>query len=392
MGDRRMRVLFFSRAPFVSGAERALMTMLRGLDRSRVEPAVIVGTEELSSPLRNANVPYWIVPFVKREFASAWAWWRSLNAMRAVVREFQPDIVHSNDVPSCQAMSLIAGKLGIPRVIHVRWPVDSTGVRWWARGGAEQAICISRWIAGELGEATPGCSITVDPDPITWTDAPGVSLAGERTGDELVLGFAGQLIRVKGLEILMRALATLGDSRRFRLFIAGEDRQTGGAYQAELQKLAAELGIADRIEWLGFLPNVDELYRRVDAVVCPSLVEPLGLVPLEAARFSLPALVSNVGGFPETVEHGVTGWLAPPTVEGWRETLKSLPAADVLREIGETAHRRIRRSHDLQAYCERLVSRYETLLERRRVKKRHAEPETASLKNVMPHSSTALGK
>ena len=148
------------------------------------------------------------------------------------------------------------------------------------------------------------------PDSIDW---PAVNHDTQNTQTDsppkTTLGFAGQLIESKGLDLVIEAIGLMPPDRRPHLIIAGEDTQTAGAYRKKLEALAERDRVSDQITWLGFVDDVSQLYTQVNAVVCPSRVEPLGLVPLEAARFKIPAFANRVGGLAETVIDGQTGYL-----------------------------------------------------------------------------------
>jgi glycosyltransferase involved in cell wall biosynthesis len=371
------RVLYFARAPFVSGAERALMTMLRELDRRRFEPELILGCEsELVGIARSLEIPVRIIPMPEREARQLVGWWRSCWAVERELARFRPHLVHANDVPSCQAMSAVAGRRRIPRVVHIRWPIDAVSLSWWARAGCEQILCVSRWTQEQLGDRrgtrVGRANVEVLHDAVAWTERSArgreVRTEGEAAGEERrsrpCLGFAGQIAEVKGLDLVIRALARLPADRRPRLLVAGRDTQTGGVYQRQLQQLAAECGVADSIEWLGFLDDVGTLYRRVDAVVCPARVEPLGLVPLEAAEYAVPALANAVGGLREIVVLQETGYLIEPTVAGWAAVLGNPKTYQELPALGNAAQQRVRSLHSTAEYQQRLTGCYIRLIGR----------------------------
>jgi glycosyltransferase involved in cell wall biosynthesis len=190
--------------------------------------------------------------------------------------------------------------------------------------------------------------------------------------DEVTLGFTGQLIESKGLDLVIEAMGKLPESHNMRLLVAGEDTQTGGAYQEELQQLATKCGVADRIDWLGFLEDVSQLHQRVDAMVCPSRIEPLGLVPLEASQYQVPTIANRVGGLAETIQHGKTGWLVEPTVEAWvRGLMDVADDASGTREADNTsrmdkgagAFQRTIEHYAPAVYQRRLLEVYQMLIE-----------------------------
>jgi glycosyltransferase involved in cell wall biosynthesis len=77
------------------------------------------------------------------------------------------------------------------------------------------------------------------------------------------------------------------------------------------RQLAQELGVADRVSFTGVVDGVASLLRAANVLLLPSETESFGLVSLEAMASGVPVVASDVGGLPEVVEHGVSGYLAP---------------------------------------------------------------------------------
>jgi glycosyltransferase involved in cell wall biosynthesis len=120
------------------------------------------------------------------------------------------------------------------------------------------------------------------------------------------LVYVGRLSPEKGVAVLLKALAAVS---RAKLTIIGSGPQRG-----ELEGLAARLGIADRVCFLGSYPwgsDLLELIRRHQCLVLPSFTEGLPLVLMESMSQGVPVIASSVGGIPEVVRHGVNGLLFP---------------------------------------------------------------------------------
>ena len=128
----------------------------------------------------------------------------------------------------------------------------------------------------------------------------------------------GRINRIKGQEVLLRAIASLPEASRAKL----EVRMVGSAFEnpaaeSALCGLVAELGLRDRVSVEPFVSDTEPLYRWADVVVAPSrLPESLGRVAIEAMSYGLPALVSSIGGLVEVIEEGRTGWFTPPDDPG----------------------------------------------------------------------------
>ncbi len=124
-----------------------------------------------------------------------------------------------------------------------------------------------------------------------------------RAGTELL--FAGQVIRGKGLDLLIRAMAQLPND--CRLVVAG----TGNALELN-QTLAGKLRVADRVKFLGWVPpdQIEHYYLDADIVVVPSRwPEPFGLVGLEAMSRARPVVAFDVGGISDWLVHDHNGLL-----------------------------------------------------------------------------------
>ncbi len=128
----------------------------------------------------------------------------------------------------------------------------------------------------------------------------------QREKDLLV--FAAQLLRGKGLDHLLAALAMT--RLRPRLIVVG-----GGKQESMFRAQCHELGLDDRVEWAGLLPNreIATYYQRATAVVVPSRqLETFALVGPEAMSYGAPVIAFYAGGIEEWLEDGVTGLAVPP--------------------------------------------------------------------------------
>src|SRR5918993_3448131 len=135
---------------------------------------------------------------------------------------------------------------------------------------------------------------------------PAAAFAPAATPGEGVV-FVGRLHRQKGVHTLVRAVPLLPPGTRVTLVGDGPER-------AAVERLAAGLGVADRVRVTGFLPHAEGLALLAAArvAVLPSAYEELGTALVEAMAAARPVVASRVGGIPELVRDGVDGLLVPP--------------------------------------------------------------------------------
>jgi glycosyltransferase involved in cell wall biosynthesis len=138
------------------------------------------------------------------------------------------------------------------------------------------------------------------PNSAKPTDTPSFS-------DRNLIVYSGQIIRGKGVDVLLRTLAKVESPFECRILGDGNQR-------TKCELLTDELGLRDRVQFEGFVPQsrIAELYRDASVAVMSSLwPEPFGAAGLEAMRVGLPVVAFDAGGISEWLLDGVNGYLAP---------------------------------------------------------------------------------
>jgi len=169
----------------------------------------------------------------------------------------------------------------------------------------------------------------------------------------------GRLSPEKGQDMLIRAVhRLLPEYPGLHLKIAGI-----GPLEDSLRSLAGTLGMADRVEFAGYVKDMPPLYDDCDIVVQSSYTEGLPNVILEAAYLKVPLLATAVGGTDEVVRHGESAWLIRPDFEelvaGLRRFLER-PAE--FARMAERGHADVLENFSFDARTEKLTRLYEALV------------------------------
>ncbi len=126
--------------------------------------------------------------------------------------------------------------------------------------------------------------------------------AWKRTGNKIIL-FLGRITLQKGPDYFLRAAAKVVRKNPNTVFVLSGS----GDMEGEMMRLAASLGISDRVFFTGFLHDAerDEMYAAADLFVMPSVSEPFGIAPLEAMKAGTPVIISKQSGVSEVVRHAL---------------------------------------------------------------------------------------
>jgi glycosyltransferase involved in cell wall biosynthesis len=165
--------------------------------------------------------------------------------------------------------------------------------------------------------------------------------------------YVGQLIRGKGVDLLLRALARI--EAPFRAIIVGK-----GNAEAGLRKLSRDLGLSDRVEFAGWVNNEElpRYYALADVLAVPSRwPEPFGMVGLEAMRHGKPVVAFNVGGIPDWLKHERTGLLVVPgDVAAYATALQRLIVdRELAATLGAAGGCEVKKNFGFETYVDRLL-------------------------------------
>ena len=268
--------------------------------------------------------------------------------LRRCLADLRPDVIHMNDSHALTSIGLaLLGKDRPASVVsrRVDFPVRSAArYRLWS----DLVLCVSQAVARECERAglrnrllqviPDGC----DPDRVSAGNrARGRARLGAAS-DERILLTVAKLTDHKGHRFLLEALPTIRDTHpRVRLILAGD-----GELRDELQQLAAQLGISNNVDFLGYRTDIPDLLRAADLFVMPSRLEGLCSSLIDAMVAQLPIVATTAGGIPDLV--GRLGDDAPVALLADVEDSESLATAITqalnapsdTRRMAQRAHQR----------------------------------------------------
>lgn len=177
-----------------------------------------------------------------------------------------------------------------------------------------------------------------------------------------VVGFVGRLTPEKGCREFIQAAAQIASTiPQIRFLVVGP---SDGISQRELEAMAAELCVSDKVLFLGIRTDMPELYAAMDIVTLPSYREGLGVTLMEAAAMGKPTVATDICGCREVVSHGETGLLVPPRDADAlaRAILELLQDEEKRRTMGEAGRRRAEALFDGRKVFEKVEWTYQRLL------------------------------
>lgn len=356
-----MNVLFLDNERGWRGGQEQIFTLMRGLHQRGIY-SMLVGPEGtlLARRVCEIGVRHTTLSW-RGELGLAWA-----PGLLRVLAERRWDIVHFNTPSGIIGAAFWSRRARVPlRVLsrRVNFPLRGWASRWKYMYATDYIITVSSGIAATLRD----CGIPADRIGVVYE---GIDVAeiestpAERLYPEgiCVIGCVAFLSREKGHSTLLAAFARLQARRpAVRLVLLGD-----GPLQADLERQAKQLGVAEAVLFLGFREQVAPLLRGFDIFVLPSLSEGLSSGILAAMAAGLPVVASNIGGIPELVRDGVTGTLVPAgEPRALAEALEHLvDRPDVGAACGVAGREVVLKNFTLDQKVERTLAIYEALLSR----------------------------
>lgn len=323
-----------------------------------------VGEEPpLALSLRRAGVDVQVLRIPARAYLKERAF------LRALLRDFEPDVMHTHGYRSDVLDRDLAQAQGIPAVSTVHgFTVGDLKNRLFQRlqrrmfRRFDGVVVVSRRLETELLAAGVDRS-RIHCIPNGWAEL-NDRLSREQarrelgiTSSEFRIGCVGRLTTEKALDVAIRSLSMLQDLP-ISLSIVGD-----GPLRGELMQLASELGVADRIQWHGAVASAGRVYPAFDIFMLSSRSEGTPMALFEAMAASVPIVATTVGGVPDVITPREAILVAPESANALANAVREIYAArDSAKERAEAARTRLTRAFGIDRWLDAYEGVYESIL------------------------------
>lgn len=372
----KTKILYVSEAPIYGGAERYLIALAEGMDRTKFDIEMVISDQappQLREALDKLNVL--TIPIAPIQGKTDIA---GITRHHACFKARKPDIVHfnlSNPLHGQYAM-LAARFASVPnRVATLHLPPRNTTPTRRGRFFERQTVCnLDTLIA--VCHASQALMIqhfgihpnrtaavyngidTTDFDEQLRNLPPAILTQNS----ELIIGTIGRLSKQKGYDTLLDAVPqVIAKVPNVRLVIAGE-----GPEEDALKTQSKKNNIQDNVDFLGFRSDPPALIQAFDLFVLPSRYESFPITILEVMAASKPIVSTRVDGIPESVLHGQTGLLVEPEnpVELTEAILALLEDKELRTQMSMAARQRVEGEFSLARQVEDTQAIYTQLSEK----------------------------
>ena len=370
-----MRILHAIARLNVGGAALQVLELAAGQRRRGHDVLVLhgripEGEESMLYLADELGVPARYVPELRRELSPR----RDLAAVRAirrVIRSERPDVLHTHAAKAGATGRLAALLAGGARPAIRVHTFHGHVLRGYFGSRRERAFTLVERALARTSSALVAVSPEVRDDLVALGVAPAERFEVIRYGFEFpepgndverlggfVVGYVGRLTAIKRPLDLVRALrgaVDLGADATLVVVGDGEDREAA-------ERLAADLGVAERCRFVGYQQDMTRWYGGFDVFCLASANEGTPVAAIEALAAGVPVVATRVGGTPAVVDDGETGFLVDPgDVDALADRLALLARDGELRaRLGRLGAERIRARYGV----ERMVDEVERLYER----------------------------
>ncbi len=379
--SRPLRILHLTASLYTGGAERLILGLARQLNRAEFDVHLCAigrfGQDSMLHDFQRLERPIHLIP-IQRFYDP-----RILVALVQYVRHHQIDLIHTHLLYADILGRLLGQLLRLPVVSTLQNdPLDNRHTRldkrWLnrltARFTTTHLVAVSNQIRQRFIEAwqvkaerisTIYNAVQMQPFLAIPVLTPAVP-----TTSPLTITTIGRLEAQKGQHLLLTAAQqVLAQFANVRFLFVGQ-----GALDEQLQAQAAQLGIADRVEFVGLRRDIPAILAQSDIFVLPSLWEGLPLAAIEAMAAARPVVLTDVGGNRELITHEQEGILIPPndSTALTAALLGLLHSPEKRQKLGEQARAHARQHFHIDIITRQYEALYRALCQGQPAPQRHS--------------------
>jgi len=342
-------------------AKRGIEILLFGIQ----EPRTTVYDGIPGVTVRSVGLPSWITRQGSGSAAKA-LYVAAVASIRRTIRQFKPDLIHAHYLSSYGLLGALSGVH--PFLISVwgsdvfenpdRSRIHRVIVRFVLRS-ADRVSATSHVMAKRTMTFT-GKTVSVVPFGIDLREFVPQTVSRPFPPSSLVIGTVKTLHPFYGIRYLIEAFALLRQRHpdaMLKLLIVGS-----GPQQAELERLAGALGVADDTLFTAGVAasEVPRYHNMIDIFVALSTAESFGVAVIEAAACAKPVVVSDVGGLPEVVDNERTGIVVPSQnpVAAADAIGRLIRDPELRQQMGLEGRKKVETSYDLERNLDQMMALY----------------------------------
>jgi glycosyltransferase involved in cell wall biosynthesis len=308
-GPARTHILQIVGNAIVGGMENYVVRLVERLPRDRFGVSVLAPFESrCTDQLREAGAEVFITQVTDEPS------WQSIQLATSLVQSRSVDVIQAH-LPNAHVLAGLAGRLTnrpVLATIHGR-AVSTLDIEVQKLAGSHLAVVCRQSYFHALGVGIDPRHVHFVPNgvdserfrPLRVRDGALRTRFGIAPETPLI-GFIGRLSPEKGPDLFLRMAVSVRAQCPTAEFILVGD----GAMFGQLQTFARRFGIGDAVHFADSQSDMPAVFHELDLVVSSSLSEAMPLAVMEAMASGLPVVACKVGGIPDLVAHGLTGWLA----------------------------------------------------------------------------------
>lgn len=378
-------ILYFEHgAKLFGGGQKSLLLLMKGLNREKFKPLLVTGAKgllyegaiEIGVQAICISIPEELLDIsretLKLDPFSLFAYKKKLapviSQLREVIDKEKINLIHSNDNFSRIVAPLAVHGYNVKCIAHLRDIFLPSFKNWIILRTIgllnNKTIAVSEavkkqfpfWLEQKVRVIYNG----IDPSEFNGQDRTSFRQELGADADTLIIGTAGRLVQIKGMEIFLQAAKEiLKQTTRVTFVIIGE-----GEYRAKLENLAKNLGVFPYVKFAGFRKDMSRVMNSLDVfVLCSTVPEAFPRVILEAMACAKPVIGTYLGGIPELIGED-SGILVPSRdADSLAKAILSLMVnREKIQRMGRAGRKRVEENFTIENHIVQIERLYEELL------------------------------